>query len=121
MRRTCVFFAAAISVSTILLLEKPCLAQDAQSYAISKDDSRAAGAPQAAPALSPGHSLYWSKTHLPVGVEDTEAQRALALAERKIEDNQRRNCSLIFLAGVIDMADNTPTYDNNYSFASPCQ
>jgi hypothetical protein len=58
--------------------------------------------------------------NLPVGAENAEAQRALALTEGTIQGNQRRYCSLIYLAGVLDKADNAPAgYDN--SIVNPCQ
>lgn len=125
MRRTRALPAAIALLAAIVLLEKPCLAQDAQNrdaqnYAVAAPDPVSVQTPQA-PALSPGPSLAWAKTHLPSEDATESAQRAAAITERVIQINQRRYCVIVYLAAVIYESSSVPqpAADDN-SFVNPC-
>jgi hypothetical protein len=117
MRRTRAFSAAAFFLLAFGLVEAPCLAQEPQAAVVV--GSASVVAPADAAALSPGQSLYWTKTHLSAGEAGLSPQDAIVITDKVIQSNERRFCGVIYLAALLQMPDNNVS-NHNVPSINPC-
>jgi hypothetical protein len=120
MRRTRAVFSAAFFASATAVLEAPCVAQEARAY-VPVQAASTTDAPQQAAALSPGHSVYWSRIHAP---DDTDSSllNADAVADQIIQANQCRYSRILYLAAVLmDVRDESPPRQDLLAPAPPCR